>query len=52
MYRVWLGRVSLFDALRDGKVTITGRPSLVRSFSRWFQLSPIAYASAGLAAAR
>jgi DNA-binding HxlR family transcriptional regulator len=44
MHRVWLGRTQLADALRDESIRVEGPPALVRSFSRWFQLSPIAYA--------
>jgi DNA-binding HxlR family transcriptional regulator len=44
MFRVWLGRIPLPDAMRDERVRVDGMPALVRSFARWFQLSPIAYA--------
>jgi DNA-binding HxlR family transcriptional regulator len=44
MFQVFLGRTALVDAMRDGLVDVTGTPALVRSFARWFQLSPIAYA--------
>lgn len=44
MFQVWLGRTPLADAMRDERVQVTGARVLVRSFARWFQLSPIAYA--------
>jgi len=44
MHQVWLGRTPLADALKDESIQLDGTPALVRSFSRWFQLSPIAYA--------
>jgi DNA-binding HxlR family transcriptional regulator len=42
MYRVWLGREELYDALRDETVRLSGTPEMVRSFPRWLQLSPVA----------
>ncbi|HEX6237372.1 MAG TPA: winged helix-turn-helix transcriptional regulator [Acidimicrobiales bacterium] len=44
MFQVWLGRIPLLEAVRDERVQVDGTPGLVRSFARWFQLSPIAYA--------
>lgn len=44
MFQVWLGRIPLVEAMRDDRVEVSGAPTLVRSFTRWFQLSPIAYA--------
>jgi DNA-binding HxlR family transcriptional regulator len=41
-YRVWLGRVSLADMLRDESVRLDGMPSAVRAFPRWFAWSPMA----------
>jgi DNA-binding HxlR family transcriptional regulator len=42
MYRVWFGRLSLADALRDGLVELDGAMPLVRAFAGWFALSPFA----------
>ena len=43
MYRIWLGREELPDALRDGACAGQRRPSeLVRRFPGWLELSPLA----------
>jgi DNA-binding HxlR family transcriptional regulator len=42
MYRVWLGREELYDALRDEQIRLSGRAPLVRAFPRWLELSPVA----------
>lgn len=41
-YRVWLGRITLGEALHDGLVEIDGTPALLRAFPRWLQLSHLA----------
>ena len=41
-YRVWLGRVSLLEALRRQQVRLAGAPADVRAFPQWFGLSPMA----------
>lgn len=41
-YRVWLGRQSLAEALREGRVRLDGLPALVKGFWRWFAWSPMA----------
>jgi DNA-binding HxlR family transcriptional regulator len=41
-YRVWLGRITLTEALRDGLVELYGTTPLVRAFQGWFALSPFA----------
>jgi len=41
-YRVWLGRISFQDALRDGLVALDGPPALAREFPRWLQWSHLA----------
>jgi DNA-binding HxlR family transcriptional regulator len=41
-YRVWLGRVSLSEALRKGQVQLNGTPADIRSFPCWFTWSPMA----------
>ena len=41
-YQVWLGRVSLAEALRCKSVQLEGIPALVRAFPTWFALSPAA----------
>ncbi len=39
---VWLGLTALTRAIRDDRVELTGRRNLVRSFPKWFRLSPFA----------
>jgi hypothetical protein len=41
-YRVWLGRVTLSEALRGQQVRLGGTPADVRAFSGWFAWSPMA----------
>jgi hypothetical protein len=41
-YRVWLGRVSLDDAMRRGWMRVDGSPALRGGFARWFAWSPMA----------
>jgi DNA-binding HxlR family transcriptional regulator len=41
-YRVWLGRVTLPEALRRHQVRLNGAPAEVRAFSSWFSWSPMA----------
>lgn len=43
-YRVWLGRITLAEALRDGLVELDGTTPLVRAFPGWFALSSFASA--------
>lgn len=43
-YRVWLGRLTLDDALRAGVVALTGERGAVRGFREWFSWSPMAKA--------
>jgi DNA-binding HxlR family transcriptional regulator len=40
LHRVFAGRITLADALRDGSITIDGPGPLVRQFPRWFAWSP------------
>lgn len=47
MYKVWLGNEPVADALKRGDIRLTGRPALTRTFAKWFQRSPIAYAVDG-----
>ncbi len=42
LYRVWLGRVDLRTAARNGSVELLGAPSLVRQLPEVFMLSPVA----------
>jgi DNA-binding HxlR family transcriptional regulator len=42
MVELWLGDLSIGDALRRGAVTLTGRRAFVRSFPKWIGLSPLA----------
>ena len=41
-YRVWLGRITLGEALRQNLVRLDGPPAVVRAFPRWFAWSPMA----------
>lgn len=41
-YKVWLGRMALTEALRDGAVELDGVPALVRAFTRALLYSPFA----------
>ena len=41
-YRVWLGRVSLSEALRKGQIQLSGTPADIRGFPHWFTWSPMA----------
>jgi DNA-binding HxlR family transcriptional regulator len=41
-YRVWLGRVTLREAVRREHVRLQGLPAEVRAFSSWFFWSPMA----------
>src|SRR5262245_1467995 len=41
-YRVWLGRVTLSEALRRQLVRLEGTSADVRAFAGWFALSPMA----------
>jgi len=47
LYRVWLGRITLSEALEDGLVEIDGVPALARAFPRWLQWSHLAGAVRG-----
>lgn len=42
MYQVWLGRIDLRAAMRDGRVALHGAPALVRRMPEVLQLSPVA----------
>jgi DNA-binding HxlR family transcriptional regulator len=37
--QIWLGRVSYFDALRDGRVEVDAVPALANAFPDWFAYS-------------
>jgi DNA-binding HxlR family transcriptional regulator len=39
LIQVWLGHLSLREALRQGKLTLEGAPGDVKAFSTWFALS-------------
>jgi DNA-binding HxlR family transcriptional regulator len=45
LYRVYLGRAELRDALRTRKLTVSGPQALQRAFGRWFAWSAFAPAS-------
>jgi DNA-binding HxlR family transcriptional regulator len=51
-YRVWLGRISLAQALRERSVRFDGMPAMVRAFPQWFAWSPMAEAVRAAARAR
>jgi DNA-binding HxlR family transcriptional regulator len=42
LYRVWLGRISLGEALREHLVRFDGVPAVIRAFPHWFAWSPMA----------
>jgi hypothetical protein len=42
MYRVWLGKRNLREALRAGELEIEGTPAVARRLPTALQLSPIA----------
>lgn len=42
MYKVWLGSLPLRTALREGTVTVTGTPAIVRRLPSILELSPVA----------
>ncbi len=42
LYKVWLGKLALRAALRDGVVEITGTPAIVRRLPKALELSPMA----------
>ena len=41
-YRVWFGRTTFAEALRDDLIELDGTAPLVRAFPGWFALSPFA----------
>jgi DNA-binding HxlR family transcriptional regulator len=41
-YAVWLGRRTLSEATREGRVRLDGPPPLARAFPAWFAWSPMA----------
>jgi DNA-binding HxlR family transcriptional regulator len=45
LYRVYLGRAELRGAMRAGRLTMTGPPTLQRGFGHWFTWSAFAPAS-------
>jgi hypothetical protein len=51
-YRVWLGRSTLAEALRQEQLQLDGTPADVRSFPHWFALSPMAGTIRAASAAR
>lgn len=42
LYKVWLGRMSFTEAVREQQVDLNTTPSLERNFPRWFAWSPVA----------
>jgi DNA-binding HxlR family transcriptional regulator len=51
-YRVWLGRISLQEAVRSRLVRLDGPPAVCRAFPEWFAWSPMADAVRAATAAR
>jgi hypothetical protein len=45
LYRVYMGRAALADAIRAGQLTLTGPRALQQGFGRWFTWSAFAPAS-------
>ena len=41
-YRVWLGRLTLSEALRTEQIRLDGSPADLRAFPQWFTWSPMA----------
>jgi DNA-binding HxlR family transcriptional regulator len=41
-YEVWLGRMSLLDAVRKNLIRLDGAPADIRAFPTWFAWSPMA----------
>jgi len=44
LYKVWLGRMTFEEAIREQQVELNATPSLARNFPRWFAWSPVAEA--------
>lgn len=42
MYEVWLGRLTLDEALRNARIELDATPALLRAFPGWFAFSPFA----------
>ena len=42
LYRVWFGRITFAEALRDDLIELDGPLPLIRAFPSWFALSPFA----------
>jgi len=41
LYKVWLGRMTFTEAVRERQVELDTIPSLARNFPRWFAWSPV-----------
>ena len=42
LYRMWEGEIDLLDAVKAGRVELTGPRWIVSGLPRWLQLSPVA----------
>lgn len=42
LHRIWMGRITIAEAIRARTLRIEGPPTLVRAFPRWFSFSPFA----------
>ena len=52
MYQVWLGKLPLRSAVKDGRLELHGAPAIVRRLPATLELSPIAEVVASVANAR
>jgi SCP-2 sterol transfer family len=41
-YEIWLGRLSLMEAMRKSHISLDGSPADIRGFPTWFTMSPMA----------
>ena len=51
-YRVWLGRITLEEAMRTRRLRLEGMPGALRAFPSWFAWSPMAEAVRASVASR
>lgn len=42
LYEVWLGRITFSQAMHDQRLELDAAPALIRTFPKWFALSPVA----------
>ena len=46
-YQIWLGRMSLMEAMRRNQIGLEGNPTDIRAFHTWFTWSPMAATVSG-----